>query len=126
MKLPYAVYLLQVQWVWDHFNTEYATLTVEGQEGQRYESGFEILVDPKASRVDKEQKLSELREVAEALDRWGGDPAAKLVRLYRVVDQEGMYNPVGAAHEIRMKLETVCEFDAEGNPVAPARQHAAA
>lgn len=126
MVPPYAMYLLEAVWVNDHYNREFATLTVEGREGQRYETGFEVLVDPEGDPGDKAAKLSELREVAHALRRhYGGSHTAsvipaRLVCLYRIVDQGEMPwagNSNSRLRELHMKLEPICTFDGDGNPV---------
>ena len=113
MRPLYDIYLLEVEWTWDHCNTELATLTVEGRAEARYEQGFDILGDPAASAVDKKIKVDELKEIAHALRRQNPHDDARLVRLYRVTDY---VRPNRERLELHMQLEPICEFDSEGNP----------
>ena len=123
MKPAYAMYVLEVQWVWDHHNTEIATLTVEGCEGSRWQLEFEALGDPNVGLVMKFVLLEDLKRLAKTLNR--GVEAARMVRLYRVTDHEGitLRSPSstdlagGATAEISMKLAPICDFDELGNPV---------
>lgn len=125
MRPAYAVYLLEVQWVWDHANTAVATITVEGVEGERYDTEFERLTDPSLPPGQKEMMLAELRRVAAALNR-STMGEGRLVRLYRVEDYDGVIRipprpqdfQRGQSAELRLQLMPICSFDTEGNPVA--------
>ena len=129
MRPAYAVYLLEVQWAWDHANTAVATITVEGVEGERYETEFERLTDPSLPSGQKKMMLAELKRLAAALNRSVMD-AGRMMRLYRVEDYDGVIRlpPLpqdfqrGQLAELRLQLKPICSFDEEGNPVAVACQ----
>ena len=123
MKPAYAVYVLEVKWVFDHHNTEIATLTVEGCEGSRWQPEYEVLGDPNVGHLMKHALLENLWRLARTLDRGLG--SVRMVRLYRVSDHEGitLRSPSstdlagGATAEISMKLVPICDFDEQGKPV---------
>jgi hypothetical protein len=125
MKPAYAVYVLEVEWSWDHSNREFATLTVEGTEGNRYEPEFEKLLDPTFPPERKVSMLDELRRVTSALNR-SAMGEARMRCLYRVTDYDGVaVRPVhpaalDAGHAVMMQmwLQPICRFDADGAPVA--------
>ncbi len=129
MKPAYAMYLLQVEWTWDHSNTEFATITVEGREGCRYEPEFERLLDPDFPQVRKSGMIEELNAVAQAVAR-GTPGSCRVVRLYRIEDAVGILNggqpngafAAGSLAVMQMTLRPVCEFDSEGAPIAPKGQ----
>ncbi|MDE1970414.1 MAG: hypothetical protein KGI50_02430 [Patescibacteria group bacterium] len=122
MVPSYAIYVLESQWTWDHCNTEIATTTVEGREGQRYERELECLVDPHTDKSILRDILNDLKRIAQAQNKCAMNPAPCLVRLYRVIDYEGILCGSlhgGEAPTLSFKLKLICEFDREGNPVAP-------
>ena len=110
-----AVYVLEVEWVWDNFNTEYATLTVEEPE-----EGFDFLGDPKRPLEDKKLIIKELRAIADNLNR-SPMGEAKLVKLYRVYGCGYKW-----IHSIDTKdggavlfipMTPICKFDENDNPL---------
>lgn len=126
MKPAYPTYLLEVQWVWDHHNTEIATLTIEGLEGQRCQDEYEKLIDPAYPAGQKEEMLRQLKEVAAALNN-GVYGSCDLVRLYRIVEHDRMFLLPSSQKqkelrsdstvEMKFTLRPICAFDEMGEPV---------
>jgi len=120
MKPPYAVYLLESKWAWDHFNTEIATITVEGVEGERWQSELEKLIDPSCLLSERDSMLLNLKEIAKAQNNCVMDRTPQLVCLYRVVDSDpvlGLLYGRGNNATLKLTLQLICEFDSAGNPV---------
>ncbi len=122
MQPLYAIYLLESEWTWDHTNTEIATLTVEGAEGERWQKEFECLVDPLCPEHIKRSVVENLKTVATAQNNCQMDSTPRLVRLYRVTDYDGILriNPQkGESPKLNLTLKLICEFDCENYPLIP-------
>ena len=125
MRPPYAVYVLEVVWSWDHANTALVTLTIEGCEGSRYEPEFEQLVNPDFDSGHKASMLAELKRIAKTVQRSVVN-SYRLEKLYRVEDYDGIIRfpqtkepfLAGTSATLSMKLKPICAFDQDGNPVA--------
>lgn len=113
-----AVYVLQVNWVWDNSNTEYATITVEEPD-----AGFEELLDPAVSETRKQMLLSCLQKVVEGIGR---SIVSKdtMGRLYRIQEKDGrkwvtrkVEDEKAGVVRLSMRLVPVCDFDDNGQPV---------
>lgn len=111
-----AVYVLETKWSWDNTNVEYGTITIEEPD-----DGFEVLLDPKCGSMRKEVLLSQLRKVADGLDRSIMGKGA-MIALYRISGPDN-YKWVQKKNSrgkitLTMCLTPVCGFDQDGNPVS--------
>ncbi len=126
MQPAYAIYLLESRWTYDHSNTEIATITVEGREGQRWQMELEDLLKPELNANIKKMTIKELREIAQ--NQCGTQSGiCRLIRLYRVVDHEGLTvnSPLTVELEggrktasVSLKLKPICDFD-ENDRILP-------
>lgn len=113
-----AVYVLEIVWLWDNFNTEYATITVEEPE-----TGFEDILRPNCPH--KSMLLRRLEKAKNGMDRsiLGEN---KMVRLYRI-EWKGKYKkykwPILSgdrktnAVNLKMRMIPICDFDEKGRPI---------
>jgi|SRR3989344_2197208 len=111
-----AVYVLETVWAWDNTNVEYATITVEEPE-----DGFEEMINPDVHPMRREVFVNKLKEIANAQN---GSPLGEssMACLYRVSWPDGykhvIKNPSDTdAVELSIRMEPICGFDADGNPV---------
>lgn len=111
-----GMYVLESAWAWDNHNTEYATFTVEEPN-----HGFERLLNPDCPEGSRRATVERLKRVANEQND-GALGNARLVRLWRVIGFNGKHphvieeKYVGIV-DLLFRLEPVCEFDADGNPV---------
>mgnify|MGYP001602915216 CR=1 FL=1 len=112
-----GVYVLEVQWCWDNFNTEYATITVE-----KPEPGFEDLFKKDTPKATKKRLLDQIKNVADAIDR-SIMGKGRIVCLYRVEGENPGQKWVqkkedknSKAVNLNIRMLPVCWFDSEGNP----------
>lgn len=125
MKPLYAVYLLESQWSWDHANREFATITIEGKEGERYEKGFEELLNPECPIDVRKSMLEDLLKIARAQNKCAMTDAPHLVALYRVMDAGGILLSSLRRKNVEnldMNLKFICAFDSKNQPVAPPQE----
>jgi hypothetical protein len=124
MRPAYAIYVLESQWTWDHFNTELATFTVEGREGHRWQTEFECLVDATCPEEQKDMILRRLERVAEEQNNCQMDSTPHLICLYRVVDYDGILRVSpreGETPKLNLTLELICKFDENNKPIMPGK-----
>lgn len=118
MKPDYAVYVIEISWSFDHTNFEYATITNEGRDGQRYEPDFEEII-ASGNSSQKKMMVAYLRRLANTLNGGpAGAGAVKLIRLYRVVDDgsnfvSGLSRKNGSTVKLEMTLKPICDFDSK-------------
>lgn len=127
MKVLAAVYVLVSSWSWDHHNSEFATITIEGDEGQRQEVEFEKVI-LEGTDEDKRSMVSTLRGIA---GKQNGSPQDKghLVALLRVTDRSGNQMssiPLdegvrqGKEQYLFMTMKPICTFDDDDNIIPTA------
>lgn len=122
MKPAYAIYVLESEWTWDHFNRELATITVEGTEGHRYRQEFECIAESDCPERIKEKIVSELKDIAKSQNQCPMESTPRLIRLYRVIDHDGILlrRPrAGETPKLNFTMQIICEFDSHGNPTKP-------
>ena len=127
MHPRYASYLLESEWSWDHTNTEFASIVIEGVDGERWEPELETMLSPNCPLEQKKAMLHRLLSLAGLQNSCQMSDKPRLVRLWRLKDLTGNiprgYRPnhceMGKRYNLNMELELVCEFDNDNNPVLP-------
>lgn len=103
--------ILEVSWVWDHFNTEIATISYEDYEKleDRFENG-----------LPNEHLMNDLKKVFDVIDR-SIQGKGKMVRLYRIISPDygciARLNPKDGIVDLNLKLQAICEFDSDNRPI---------
>jgi len=112
------IYVLQIVWRWDHTNYEMGTLTYERYEEMCFENYEQLMSAPEGKREALSQAME---EVFEALDKSIMDKG-EMVALFKVVPP--YYGYFGSpsiekdgALELNLKLQPICSFDNDGNPI---------
>ena len=120
MNPAYAIYILEMEWTWDHANHEFTTITIEGCEGARAEQDFEEQIKTEGG---KRVLVNRLRKIADTV-AYQPMGKSKLICLYRVVDDSsqnlelGFHQRNGLKIELRLVLEPICRFDRNDNVIS--------
>ncbi len=116
MRPNQVTFVVEINWDWDHSNTEFGTIVVEDCDQEEI-GAFRNIAVPAVSTIGEMTRafaIQHIRDVADALDG-SIEGKRKLVRLYELTDC-GKKEAHGNLH-LRWTLEPICEFDEQDNPI---------